>query len=851
LSFTINGDLLSSGTLTASAGTITFGGANGSTSNIDGSSIFNNLTCIIPSKQLIFEHGKTQTINGTLDINGQATGTKIVMNSDDNTNRFSLQVGSAQTIYYVNVANSQVTGTAGNNITGRNSTKTGTNVITTGNPRWIFGIDISGTISGITSVVPVSIAVNGTVLDTQNSDASGNFTFLGVDVNNDDMLLIFVNDTLAHPSSLLGKVTDSQTNVSGLAMALNQISISDAGLAIGTSFTNTNLNSAKNADTDTLYTVSGSGPYTLTFADGITLFIPTGITYTPGGAVVADDVHINGAFTPNANSVTVHGDWDKVHGTFTSTGTVTFDTTAASILSGSTSFYNLTSATAGKTLTFTRGTTQTVTNALTLTGTTANPIIINDTGAGAVPKLTVNSGASQSINNVSVTNNDASGGVQLVARGTGSSLSGTTTNWVLGSSGTTFTWTGTASSVWDNPANWDLGLVPSSTDKVIIPAGTPHAPALSSDITIDKLTINTGETVSCGIYNLTITGDLIINGSLDIGSTTLTVGGNITGAGQTLIGVNPVVNATGYVGTFTSPLGINISGTLTMHAGGMTDNTSVSLNGRAGSFVWKENIPGFIITNGNIQNWFGQSSIRPILTSGGSALYSGGNFAPMMMPAAPVFLPAMPAGPAPAIPVAAPAPMPMAAPIPIAVPMAVTVPVPVAQPVVKPKPIPLLELPTHSLLPSSRLPVVPRVELPPPLPKPSFEGIISQVKFQQLIPIQLPVVSRVELPPPMPKLSFEGITSKITLQMLPSFEQVLLTARLPALRLPVVPRVELPPPAPKTSFENITSQVTLQMLPGFKQVLLTVQLPQPRLTKEVGGVVNLPPRPEFNDVIPS
>lgn len=169
-------------------------------------------------------------------------------------------------------------------------------------------------------------------------------------------------------------------------------------------------------------------------------------------------INANGIVKPDAGAgLTVSGNWTN-NGTFTpNSGTVTFDGSGASVLNGSTTFYNLTSATAGKILSLTRGTTQTVTNALTLTGTAGDPLVLNDTGAGSLPQLNLSGGGVQSITNVNVSENNASG-LSLIARGT-SSLSNAL-NWALQSSGATYTWTGSVSTDWNNPANWDLGLVP-------------------------------------------------------------------------------------------------------------------------------------------------------------------------------------------------------------------------------------------------------------------------------------------------------------------------------------------------------------------------------------------------------
>ena len=70
------------------------------------------------------------------------------------------------------------------------------------------------------------------------------------------------------------------------------------------------------------------------------------------------------------NTFTVADDWTKAGGaTFTpQDGTVTLDTTTTATITGDTSFFNLSSTTAGKSLAFIDTSTQTLTGSLTLTG---------------------------------------------------------------------------------------------------------------------------------------------------------------------------------------------------------------------------------------------------------------------------------------------------------------------------------------------------------------------------------------------------------------------------------------------------------------------------------------------------
>ncbi len=81
----------------------------GSTSEINGTTSFHNFTCIIPNKQLTFEESKTQTIGGTLTLNGQAAGTEIKLRSSIAGSRWNFNIDSPQGVEYVDVKDGEVT----------------------------------------------------------------------------------------------------------------------------------------------------------------------------------------------------------------------------------------------------------------------------------------------------------------------------------------------------------------------------------------------------------------------------------------------------------------------------------------------------------------------------------------------------------------------------------------------------------------------------------------------------------------------------------------------------------------------------------------------------------------------
>ncbi len=79
---------------------------------------------------------------------------------------------------------------------------------------------------------------------------------------------------------------------------------------------------------------------------------------------------------------------------------------------------------------------------------------------------------------------------------------------VVGLDGHLSMWLGTVDDHWDNPSNWRLGQVPASTDKVFITTGYTFAPAIYSDVSIQRLYLEKGSVVTIkNNATLTITGN--------------------------------------------------------------------------------------------------------------------------------------------------------------------------------------------------------------------------------------------------------------------------------------------------------------------------------------------------------
>jgi len=99
-----------------------------------------------------------------------------------------------------------------------------------------------------------------------------------------------------------------------------------------------------------------------------------------------------------------------------------------------------------------------------------------------------------------------------------------------GLQGATNYWTGASNPYWHNAANWSLGHIPYATDDVVI-TSAGFSPRVDNYHELCKtVTINSGVTLRIYEYSLTTTGDVTINGILDMVHTSakLYVGEDIT-----------------------------------------------------------------------------------------------------------------------------------------------------------------------------------------------------------------------------------------------------------------------------------------------------------------------------------
>jgi hypothetical protein len=320
-------------------------------------------------------------------------------------------------------------------------------------------------------------------------------------------------------------------------------------------------------------TISGSTFYNLTingtgtWTTGVTtvdndLTITSGTFNIGGNALdVNRDVSFNGNLVSTGGNITVARNWGQSGaGAFTAGGdTVTFDTAATAVISGNTTFNNLTCTMAGKQMNFTAGTTQTVNGTLTLTGgagVPANKIILRSTAASS---WFIQVASPQAVTNVDVQYSDS-----LVSSITASSSINSGNNddaaaaphWIFMPNN--ITWSATAASqVWTTASNWDLGYVPNPTDNVTIQASL-NSPILGANRTVNSMNLQSGYLYANG-SNLTVTsGTFSLAGTLDLlGGETITTPSADTGT----------VNYSGGAGPYTiknwSYYNLSISGTAT------------------------------------------------------------------------------------------------------------------------------------------------------------------------------------------------------------------------------------------------------------------------------------------------
>ncbi len=401
-----------------------------------------NFTATTASTSLKFQQSVTHTISGTININGQASGTKIAINSVDGVTRFNLSVGTvSQTVHYVDVSNSEI---LGNDLTAQNSADTSNNDSGEGSPQWIFTVNISGTVytdEGTTTIpdsVTVRLVINGSSVGTATT-STGTYAITAAP-NAGDAMIVYIDGDATYDGATV-TVSDG-TALSGLNIYADRLIVRQDNAG---SLTNANMTTALGAysDTEILYTTDVSNNLTV---GGTTteLFVWSGHTYVPGATIDAISVDVRGTLTAATNAINVSGNWFvDAAATFTSTGTVTFDaiTNTNTIETGGDSFNEIVFNDAAGTATWELQDALNVASNFTLT----DGIVDTKTGVGGD-------------NAINITGNLAINGGNLTANGSTITVAGnvaiasTAGLFTKGTSTVDLTGTGTVSNANENNA---------------------------------------------------------------------------------------------------------------------------------------------------------------------------------------------------------------------------------------------------------------------------------------------------------------------------------------------------------------------------------------------------------------
>ena len=325
----------SGGNFSAGSGTVALTGGN---QTLSGSTLFWNLDKEVSSNAtLTFAAGSTQGIRGLWTARG-SLGETLRLRSSSTGAQWRINP-AAEDLQYIDVRDS-------NNISGTTIVAANDAVNSGDNTGWAFYLAVAVTDKNgvaVGSGVTVNMAVNGGPVVTSVTNAQGIASF------NDGQ----ESHTVSGISSgaILGMwlpkgtgtgATVDVTNGTTLGFALQQSTITlrnDVGSAVTNSQLSVASASGSNTDLNAVYTMSGTE---LVAADNTTLKIPTGVTYTPGGQVNADDFRVAGTFHMGTNNVTVRGSWDATGGKFDGTNTVSFtSTTDETITVNKNSFANV------------------------------------------------------------------------------------------------------------------------------------------------------------------------------------------------------------------------------------------------------------------------------------------------------------------------------------------------------------------------------------------------------------------------------------------------------------------------------------------------------------------------------
>ncbi|MBI4970897.1 MAG: DUF2341 domain-containing protein [Candidatus Omnitrophica bacterium] len=301
---TVNGNLnLSAGTFSMTSGTLTLTGnftnaatfiagtgtvvLNGTNQTISGDTTFYNLTKTVAAADVLtFAAGSTQTITGTMTLQG-AAGQLLSLRSSAPGTQWNVDPQGTRTIAYLNVQDSHNT-----NATIINAAETGS-VDGLGNTNWYFGAAVSGNVytdlgvSLIGDGVTIRLAVDGRLIVEQAVTTGGAYTFSSVDLLNGGNVDVYISGNAVKGSTVtiapVNPASVTGLDIYGSTLIVRHETAGPIAIA--------NLNTAKGAlvDSDMLYSVTSGS---LTVDQG--LFVWATKTLTGTGDITVNGGNVSG-----------------------------------------------------------------------------------------------------------------------------------------------------------------------------------------------------------------------------------------------------------------------------------------------------------------------------------------------------------------------------------------------------------------------------------------------------------------------------------------------------------------------------------------------------------------------------
>lgn len=381
---------------------------------------------------------KTTTLSGT--TSGTSTLDLRPVATDYNLSTGLLNIATAGTLDAGSTVTTTITLTA---TSGTLFTRNGAFTITSGTPTVVFNGDgsptalTSGTITFYNLSLTPAISSAGRTYAFGSGAITINGDFL-IQPSGTQLLTVNMAGNITVDPAKTTTITRSNTATSSLATGASNPALSSGSITVATGGT---LDGTSSTSTISLTKTSGT-PLSLSgdnFTEGSTTvtYIPgsgtantitsttyynltlnhTGTTFslTTSGITVTNDLTITAGVLDTVNGsnypIAVGRNWTNSVGTAgfeAQQGTVTFNTTTTASITGTTTFYNFTAATAGKTIKFGDSTTFTINGLLTLTGSSGPTYVTLDSVSGGTTQWTINHQGTESVTYTSVKNSACS-----------------------------------------------------------------------------------------------------------------------------------------------------------------------------------------------------------------------------------------------------------------------------------------------------------------------------------------------------------------------------------------------------------------------------------------------------------